>query len=169
MARIKSWQEHCDKYHRGTCHNLSQWQTFPAATDLILIDVRQSCLLRIANTSNYKYVALSYVWGQQQKSLELNSSNLRELCAVGYLKRPEIASQIPKTVLDAVVLVRKLRLQLLWVDRLCIVQDPPDHLTRQLQQWPRYMPTRVSPSLQRMVLMPIMDFLESLRLDIMMR
>ncbi|QDS76565.1 hypothetical protein FKW77_006876 [Venturia effusa] len=134
VARIEKWQAHCDKFHGGICHELSQWQTFPAATDLILIDVRQCCLLRIANTSNCNYVALSYVWGQHQNSLELRSSNQRDLCTVGFLQRPEIESQIPKTVLDAIVVARKIGSQFLWVDRLCIVQDSPTHLTQQLQQ-----------------------------------
>lgn len=65
-----------------------------------------------------QYVSLSYCWGKSlaytttTKNLELHKENN----GIQY-------DDLPKTLQDAVFLVRHLGLQYLWADCLCIVQD----------------------------------------------
>ncbi|KAL2671305.1 hypothetical protein Neosp_013885 [[Neocosmospora] mangrovei] len=72
--------------------------------------------------SPVKYAALSYVWGLRipvhpSQIVLLRVSNLRGLGA----RVPE--ESLPKTVQDAITVVRELGLGYLWVDALCIIQD----------------------------------------------
>jgi hypothetical protein len=63
-----------------------------------------------------KYIALSYVWGKSQ-SYVLTRSTLAEKCS-----RLDL-SRVPKTILDAIEVTRRLGYKYLWVDALCISQD----------------------------------------------
>jgi len=65
-------------------------------------------------------VALSYVWGGSQ-SAETRLDNLEAFRRNGSLK--DCSPSLPQTILDAIKLVRKMGLNYLWIDRLCIVQD----------------------------------------------
>jgi hypothetical protein len=83
-----------------------------------VIDVDEHCLTKLPPKG--RYFALSYVWGgvdQPQTKLE----NVKKLCTPGGLDR--IGGTIPKTITDAMSLVRLLGERYLWVDALCIVQD----------------------------------------------
>ncbi|KAE9366318.1 HET-domain-containing protein, partial [Stipitochalara longipes BDJ] len=62
------------------------------------------------------YATLSYCWGGTNQ-LQLTESSLEEF----KLQIP--ASQLSFTILDAVHVVRQLKLRYLWVDSLCIIQD----------------------------------------------
>ncbi|KAF2872192.1 heterokaryon incompatibility protein-domain-containing protein [Massariosphaeria phaeospora] len=68
------------------------------------------------NGMSGKYTALSYVWGKQNHYTTTKSSidNHRQGIAL---------DELPKTLQDAVTLTRKLGVQYLWVDALCIRQD----------------------------------------------
>jgi Heterokaryon incompatibility protein (HET) len=72
------------------------------------------------------FVALSYVWGENTQSLLLTRANENSLVR----ERPGGSTfeleNLPKTVADALTLVRMLGIRYLWVDALCIVQDS-DH------------------------------------------
>jgi hypothetical protein len=83
---------------------------------------------------NHRYVALSYVWGQISGTIELKKKNFRQLRLKNSLKLPSHLLCIPRTILDAITLTGAMGLRYLWVDRLCIIQDEPTHLTEQLQQ-----------------------------------
>jgi hypothetical protein len=63
-----------------------------------------------------KYVALSYVWGMNQTYV-LTKVTLEEKCSSLDLSR------LPKTIIDAIEVTRRLGYTYLWVDALCIVQD----------------------------------------------
>lgn len=66
--------------------------------------------------ANGRYAALSYCWGTSQNNI-LTKANLKD-------KNERIPlSSLPKTIHDAVEITRKLGLQYLWVDALCIIQD----------------------------------------------
>jgi hypothetical protein len=113
---------------------LPQWQTIPPASSLILIDVFDYCLVHISKLTSHRYLALSYVWGRISGTIELKRENFRQLCLKNSLKLPSHLSCIPRTILDAIALTGAMGLRYLWVDRLCIIQDEPTHLTEQLQQ-----------------------------------
>ena len=63
------------------------------------------------------YVALTYCWGSDQKSIMTTQANLLE-------RLQNISFEtFPQTIKDAIVVTRTLRYKYLWVDALCIVQD----------------------------------------------
>lgn len=69
-----------------------------------------------------RYVALSYCWGdreelKQRPSLVTTSATLRD-----HLRSLPL-SRLPRTIVDAIVLTRRLGVCYLWVARLCIIQD----------------------------------------------
>ena len=65
---------------------------------------------------NAPYAALSYCWGGPQ-SVTLSTLTMDEM-------RHGIAvPALPQTIQDAMIVTRKLGLQYLWVDALCIIQD----------------------------------------------
>lgn len=76
-----------------------------------------------------KYIALSYVWGKKEVYKTLRSNVLKHL-QHGGLEAPlrKELNGIPKTIQDAIQLVKDIGLRYLWVDSLCIVQDSPRSL-----------------------------------------
>ncbi|KAK0502566.1 heterokaryon incompatibility protein-domain-containing protein [Armillaria luteobubalina] len=76
------------------------------------------------------YVALSYVWGENQPNCT-KSSNLDSYTEAIPL------DNIPKTILDAITVTRKLGLRFLWVDALCILQDSREDKAREIAQMQR--------------------------------
>jgi hypothetical protein len=80
------------------------------------------------------YVALSYVWGTLPEVLETTKSNFKSLRLRGALAGKANHSLLPRTVTDAISFTRMMHQRYLWVDRLCIVQDDPSSLEKQLGQ-----------------------------------
>ncbi|KAH0553089.1 hypothetical protein GP486_006719 [Trichoglossum hirsutum] len=68
-----------------------------------------------------EYVTLSYCWGPIEKPLWVTKKyNLEDR------KKNISVLSLPKTLRDAVTVVRKLGYHYLWVDSLCILQDSPE-------------------------------------------
>lgn len=134
IPRLIRWSEYCGRHHQGKCHELLQWESIPSASSLIFIDVQDNCLVQISEQLRSRYLALSYVWGKSSGSIQLTTRNLSQLCTRNSLQLQNRGLNIPKTISDAMVLTRSMGLRYLWVDRLCIIQDDPTHLTKQLQQ-----------------------------------
>lgn len=115
VIKIRSWLEQCNTTHGAHCYN-------PGADNstfrpMWLVDCIEGRLVR--SRPGDQYVALSYVWEPVGKrppivTMASNVTNFEE-------KIPE--DELPATIADAMWLTRKLGLSLLWVDRLCIVQD----------------------------------------------
>jgi hypothetical protein len=63
-----------------------------------------------------KYATLSYRWGDY-KGLKLNKSNKKAL------EKEILFPKLPKTFQDAIDVTRRLGIQYLWIDSLCIIQD----------------------------------------------
>ncbi|PBK76140.1 HET-domain-containing protein [Armillaria solidipes] len=73
------------------------------------------------------YVALSYVWGEEQphRTTTRNLASYNEGIPL---------QNIPQTILDAITVTRKLGLRYLWVDSFCILQDSEDDKAREIAQ-----------------------------------
>lgn len=64
----------------------------------------------------YRYLALSYCWGEEQRvTTTLQSFEEKQ--------RKIDLSSLPRTLRDAVQIARQMQVQYLWVDSLCIIQD----------------------------------------------
>lgn len=120
IPRIREWLETCNTTHADHCageadDDISTWRPeyFIDTIDHKLVEAKD----------DERYVALSYVWGPgfrrgaEDAPLQLLKANLEDF-EEGI---PE--ADIPKTIMDAIWLAKKLGLRYIWVDRLCIVQD----------------------------------------------
>lgn len=65
-------------------------------------------------TKPVPYAALSYCWGGDQLSKTVKSN-------VGIV--PRAMKDLPQTIHDAILVTRQLKLEYLWVDSMCIIQD----------------------------------------------
>jgi hypothetical protein len=125
----KTWIEECTQHEncqvKSQEHQLGSLPigTNPVALSRIprhLIDISHPQCPRVvihhSLPQEAKYVALSYVWGINQTYV-LTKSTLEEKCSGLDL------SLLPKTIIDAIEVTRRLGYMYLWVDALCIVQD----------------------------------------------
>jgi hypothetical protein len=92
------------------------------------IDLEQDCLvlLRDVTEDALRYAALSYVWGRAESDddfFKTLAENITTREAPGFFARDENCERLPRTIRDAMTVVRQLGLRYLWVDSLCIVQD----------------------------------------------
>ncbi|KFH48962.1 hypothetical protein ACRE_002540 [Hapsidospora chrysogenum ATCC 11550] len=131
VSRIREWLDACNRGHDHHCSPGSrpQDQDVPTFRPAWLIDSAERCLVRAKTTD--RYVALSYVWGpgdrKRRPSTEADPAILVKANVDVYEDAlPE--EDLPKTVLDAMWVARKLGLRYLWVDKLCIVQDDQEEV-----------------------------------------
>ncbi len=138
---VKSWLQECETRHKCYCIP----PVPPTAnSQLYLIDVNKRSV--VAARGSPRYVALSYVWGdieapEHDSSAEYNfresniikqrAGNRAAMSTIGSLP-----SQLPKTVEDAMNLVKQIGETFLWVDAYCIDQDPVER-KRQIRQMDR--------------------------------
>ena len=117
------WLGHCEKHHGTKCAKQGWSFVTELPQFLRLIDVQEWRLVEFLGNSvrRCRYVALSYMWGGAQK-LTLNKSNIRQLHSRLGLK-PYLEHCVPKTIRDAMLVVREMGERYLWVDALCIQQD----------------------------------------------
>ncbi|PMD41737.1 HET-domain-containing protein, partial [Hyaloscypha variabilis F] len=116
----RDWFSYCRKSHGHECERdpLPQNYQDSYALTFRLIDVSRDCVCDAE--ASWSYVALSYVWGQAPM-LKLVQANKVELYSSGALASDKQA--IPQTIRDAILVVKRLGEQYLWVDALCITQD----------------------------------------------
>jgi hypothetical protein len=85
------------------------------------------CITKVNDHAHY--AALSYCWGVSQQVTSTTSTNLLD-------RVRGIEFQIlPKTVQDAIITTRKLKLRFLWIDALCILQDSEEDKATQSALW----------------------------------
>ena len=111
------------RLHQGLCQKVP-YKTVASIRPVWLVDVIDACL--VPAPKDCSYVTLSYVWGDR-KTLKTNSSNLTQLQEIGSLEKHQWKTQLPRTIRDAIGVVKILAEKYLWVDNLCIVQDDEVH------------------------------------------
>jgi len=113
---ITGWMQHCKNSDgHEACHR-PRTKRLPRLMRLIDVDG-----LYIVNAPpDAKYAALSYVWGtaNQVKLLAENAERLQR-------KQSLYEFRLPRTIVDAMWICKRLGFQYLWVDALCIMQDNP--------------------------------------------
>ncbi|KAN0108840.1 Heterokaryon incompatibility protein (HET) domain containing protein [Hyaloscypha variabilis] len=115
FSLLRSWLTECDKNHGEKCRITAKNAPLRGQ---YLIDVKRRCLVKCEK--DYRYLALSYVWGKAPM-LRALKSNLTQLQEDGALEA--FGHQIPIVIRDAMQAVASLCENYLWVDALCIVQD----------------------------------------------
>ncbi|KIX92462.1 uncharacterized protein Z520_11782 [Fonsecaea multimorphosa CBS 102226] len=116
VPQIDSWLRVCREEHE--CTSLTQSGEHPRR----LIEIVSATKVRLLDTSELpnnvklKYVALSYCWGKGRSKGRTTPCN-RDKRLVSFE-----TWALPKTIRDALKLVRALGLKYLWVDQICITQ-----------------------------------------------
>ncbi|PPQ93699.1 hypothetical protein CVT25_001740, partial [Psilocybe cyanescens] len=127
-AMIKKWIKICEVHHGEPCTPkcgvVRASEGGVGVKVLRVIDTIDQCIVEAALGD--RYLALSYVWGDVVPSIRLLKSNVAELGTEGALR--VLKDKLPKTVQDAIDLVRLIGERYLWVDSLCLIQDHDDDM-----------------------------------------
>jgi hypothetical protein len=110
LAIAQNWLDTCLIEH-SSC---SQGNTFPLPTRVIDVSGEDPCL-RVLSLTGVPYTILSHCWGGKS-TVTTKKTNLDDH------KRRIRYSGLPKTFRDAVSITRKLKINYLWIDSLCILQ-----------------------------------------------
>lgn len=131
FAQMRQWVSECRVAHGAACsqsHIPQDWsltQLNSRNLEFYLIDVHRMCLAISTFSSAPPYVALSYRWGNPERSTQCRQSNLTVMTAPGGLVSGEVV--LAPTIRDAITFTREVGFRYLWVDALCIVQDDYEH------------------------------------------
>ncbi|KAM7212172.1 hypothetical protein V8F06_012424 [Rhypophila decipiens] len=130
VGRVLRWVDSCTAKHDCLLqpHLEPLSRVFPGLEVLRLIDVVQCCLVETREPA--EYIVLSYVWGSVA-NFRLTKANRLNLMLPGALQK--VDHLLPKTIHDAITLVRRLGIRYLWVDSICLLQNDPEDLKRGVQ------------------------------------
>lgn len=129
IQRLRRWVRRCEKKHDKCSELRSKLHGSGGPTRLIAVGKDHSTHVSIylnKDRSPVEYVALSYSWGGDQPSMTV-CANLDKRC------KGLALDELPKTIRDAVVITRELRLPYLWVDAMCILQDDKADQDREME------------------------------------
>ncbi|KAK0638553.1 heterokaryon incompatibility protein-domain-containing protein [Cercophora newfieldiana] len=132
LARVKEWLADCLARHPHGTSTYSPTATCSAHADpnaqlpsrVLLLppdNANMAFLVETGGTMKGRYTALSYRWGEAQRTAWKT-----EAATLESAKRGISVSGLPKTMQDAIAVTKYLGIQYLWIDALCIVQDSPD-------------------------------------------
>jgi hypothetical protein len=110
VSRVSGWIDHCTSHH--TCvifpRTTTSSEAFPGLRVLRFIDTVEGCI--VERTELVQYAALSYVWGSCP-TFQLTKANLDKLTVPGALLNPRFSDLLPKTLLDALLLTKRLNIR----------------------------------------------------------
>lgn len=115
----RQWLKDCDNHHSG-CNFVGNSRL---PTRLLHLGSEEEPILRLLETANgisgdARYIALSHRWGDTQKHRPLRT----ELSNLEAFKQAIPQADVPQTFADAITVTRRLGIQYLWIDSLCIIQ-----------------------------------------------
>ena len=112
ISRAKTWTSRCDKTHR-MCQIATEPRLPKRVLDLSIGHIR----LMETDGQTGQYVALSHCWGDSRPPCLTTRANLAA-------NMEEISwDSLPKTFQDSILVCRKLGIDYLWIDSICIIQD----------------------------------------------
>ncbi|KAH8672873.1 heterokaryon incompatibility protein-domain-containing protein, partial [Tricladium varicosporioides] len=115
FSAVKTWLSICDGSHGHFC---SRGEA--QASGLMVVNCTS---LRVEPAPiDCRYIALSYVWGDDSP---------------GSITNPLLWPNLPRTVRDAIQVCREINVQYLWVDRYCIDQENDETKLIQIEQMDR--------------------------------
>ena len=121
VSVAKQWLCECETKH-GTKCSRHGWEVARDSPEYLrVIDVYREVIVVFDNPTSCRYIALSYMWGGF-KGLLLTSSNIATLTEDGGLRR--YVKDIPRTILDAMEVVKAMGERYLWVDALVSSSQP---------------------------------------------
>ncbi|KXJ96262.1 heterokaryon incompatibility protein-domain-containing protein [Microdochium bolleyi] len=121
FAQASRWIEHCRLHHKVCNADKSMW--FPTRLIYIGDGPNGNDDIRLIHTAVHPpatpYATLSHRWGQAHV-LQLLHANIDSF------QQGIPASGLPRTFREALLATRKLGVQYIWIDSLCIIQDRDD-------------------------------------------
>jgi hypothetical protein len=128
---IQRWKTTCDQNQVNNCRKRPAISSLPDGNPDFLIDTWRQCLIPVQ--PGLSYFALSYVWGGIE-FFKTSIENLEQCKKDNAFSNTNGIPGIPKTIRDAMALVRILGERYLWVDSLCIVQNDAAKKQKQFDQ-----------------------------------
>ncbi|KAI1322455.1 HET-domain-containing protein [Xylariaceae sp. FL0255] len=126
IDNVMRWLRDCDVNH-SACHTLS-----PEFTPSRLLKVNSDTIRLISDRQDKcRYLALSYCWGRvkdDQKGFLTTKENIRRR------KSGFNIQELPSTIQDAIQTARRLQLEYIWIDAICIIQDDIEDWKREASQ-----------------------------------
>ncbi|KAK0652325.1 heterokaryon incompatibility protein-domain-containing protein [Cercophora newfieldiana] len=132
FSLVRNWMQQCAHWHGVECRpSRTNWKAGSSADNGVpfirLLDLSENCL--IETHSPGPFVCLSYVWGRAPVFKTLQG-NIEQLKQPGSLESQ--LNAFPRSIRDAIEVVKMLGERFLWVDSICIVQDDDDDKERQI-------------------------------------
>jgi hypothetical protein len=127
FARAAAWIKDCEESHKFSC-STSRTSLLPKRViDVIGRSVDGAPFLLESGGQYGRYATLSYCWGttDQEKLVSANVEAFKKALPI---------STLSKTVTDAIMICKILRIQYLWIDALCILQDDNEDWISQSNQ-----------------------------------
>jgi hypothetical protein len=124
---IQEWAQQCYNKHFGTCPG----RNIPVMPKRVLEISDNLRLIESTKPMKGHYAALSYSWGGTNPVMLTQSSRSSLLGGID-------EESLPRTIRDAVLVTRNLKLQYLWIDALCIIQDDPDDKIIEISKMPEF-------------------------------
>lgn len=126
-ALVNDWVRACELHHGQECaatSNVVATSEHPAGLKIFrMIDALNQCIVQVGH--GCRYVALSYMWGRVE-TVKLLAQNKDQLMAHAGLLA--FRNRLPRTINDAIDLLRTIGEQYLWVDSICLLQDDADEM-----------------------------------------
>jgi hypothetical protein len=124
---VLDWINWCDTSHKN-CEISSPTGATPTfkPTRLVSVGSNASPELRLINGNQCtgSYATLSYCWGKKVDNLTTKSTLNASMIEL------DISASC-KTMHDAIIVTRNLKLEYIWIDALCIIQDDPEDWERE--------------------------------------
>ena len=128
MDLMKTWLQACQETHWLCKLEGSSKTPPPLPTRVIEIDIDGQSRITETGGIQAEYITLSYCWGEGKKLLCKKESGLYEQ----FKQRLPVDDSMPKTFKDALQVTRSLGYRYLWIDALCIVQDDPEDVAKEM-------------------------------------
>jgi hypothetical protein len=133
IGLLKTWLRSCEEAHGDQCAPISDVILMPQFSlglkAFRLVDVQDMCI--IDAQVGCRYLTLSYSWGRVPSPC-LNKDNMPQLMTPRALD--PLRGTLPRTLRDAIDLVKLMGERYIWIDRLCLVQDDPANMQDGIQK-----------------------------------
>src|SRR5271170_4131983 len=136
FGKARAWLNTCISHHPDCSLSLSyekiREEETPLPTRVINVDPNAQNPPRLidSNGRRGRYVALSYCWGTTSVVRTLKSTLHEHQQALPF-------HRLPQTIKDVIMVSRKLGIEYIWVDALCIIQDDDEDWEREAQEMSR--------------------------------
>jgi hypothetical protein len=119
----------CTRKHADCGSDLKR----PLPTRVLFVGTTESPTLYLYESTGQssRYVCLSHCWGEPSKTSPMLQTTTK---TVDSFKTQIPWSSLPKTFRDAIYFIRRLGIEYIWIDSLCIIQNDGEDKAREIGQ-----------------------------------